>query len=76
MLHARFDEMMAAEGAAGPVDLASRSVQLDSKQQKLLQAYYAGAIPHDLLQKEPDIAGSLRPSSTGSTRTTTSTPTP
>ena len=73
MIHARFDEMM-AEGAAELADLASRRTQLEGEQQKLLQAHYAGAIPLDLLRSRTGSPRRWRPSSTGSPRTTATTP--
>lgn len=53
MLHARFDEMM-SKGAAELADLASRRIQLEDEQEKLLRTHYAGAVSLEPLKREQD----------------------
>lgn len=51
MMHAQFDQLMAAD-TQELSRLASDRDRLDDERTKLLQAHYAGAVPLDLLKKE------------------------
>ena len=53
MMHAQFDQLMAAD-TQELAGLAAGRDRLDNERVKLLQAHYAGAVPIDLLKTEQD----------------------